>query len=402
MRDGMENILVLMVLTYGISLGFGFLLQKYLRIPWEFAALFFGIFLSALGLFNLAIEDEAFEVLATLGMLFLLFIIGFDMDLKKIKSLSKYIFTGALFITSVGGLFGGLLLYFVFPSEVNNSFLIALVTALSFATVGEAVLLPILAQFKVVDTIFGQLTLGIGTLDDIIEVLMLAVIAALPTFMPQAQVQSLPDPFMVVFALSIMFLLALGATKLGNKLKNVLRKNSEESYVPLLLVFVLFFSFAALGGYIFEGLAAVGAILSGIVTRELLPKELVKEDEKFIDFLGYVFLSPLFFLSVGAKVSLNSLFVYPLLLILVIIVANGAKLLASFLLFPKLLGHKYSLLMGLGLCVRFSTSLIVQVILLKSGLITSALYSVLVASAILTTLAVIGLYSWSLSKVKPP
>jgi len=128
----------------------------------------------------------------------------------------------------------------------------------------------------------------------------------------------------------------------------------------------------------------------------------VKEDEKFIDFLGYVFLSPLFFLSVGAKVSLTSLFVYPSLLVLVIIVANASKIFASSLLFPKLLGHKYSLLMGLGLCVRFSTSLIVQVILLNSGLITPTLYSVLVASAILTTLGILGIYSWSLSKITPP
>jgi Kef-type K+ transport system membrane component KefB len=398
----MENILVLMVLTYGVSLGFGFLLQRYLKIPWEFAALFFGIILSAFGFFRIPLESEAFNLLATLGMLFLLFIIGFDMDLKKLKELSKYIFLGALLITSMGGLFGSLLLYFVFPAEVSNSFFVALITGFSFATVGEAVLMPILAQFRAVDTTFGQLTLGIGTLDDIIEVLMLAAIAALPTFMPQAQVQSLPDPLLVVLALSAMFLLALTAAKLGNKLKDILRKNSEESYVPLLLVFVLFFSFAALGGYIFEGLAAVGAILGGIVTRELLPKEILKEDEKFIDFLGYVFLSPLFFLSVGAKVSLASLFVYPLLIILVIIIANGSKLLATLLLFPKLLGHKYSLLMGLGLCVRFSTSLIIQIILLNSGLISLTLYSVLVASAILTTLSILGIYSWSLSRGPPP
>jgi CPA2 family monovalent cation:H+ antiporter-2 len=398
----MENILIMMVLTYGVSLGLGSLLQKYLRIPWEFASLFLGIFLSETGFLKPLIEDEALDTLATLGMLFLLYIVGFEMNLKKIRRLSWYIVMGALLIVCIEGFFGSLLLYFAFPSEVSYSFLIALVTALSFATVGEAVLMPILAQFKAADTTFGQLSLGVGTLDDIIEVMMLAAIAYLPTFMPAAQVRSLPDPSLILLTLGIMFLSAFLAARFGDRLKRALKKNSEESYVPFLLVFVLFFSFSALGGFIFEGLAAVGAILGGIVTKELLPKEILREDEKFIDFLGYVFLSPLFFLSVGSRVSLSSLSIFPMLMILLIVIANGSKLLVSSLLFPRLLGYKYSLLMGLGLCVRFSTSLIVQVILLKSGLITLTLYSVLVASAIFVTPVIIGLYSWGLSQKTPP
>ena len=398
----MENIFILMVLTYGVSLGIGSLLQKYLRIPWEFAALFLGIFLSEIGFLKPLIEDEAFNTLATLGMLFLLYIVGFEMNMKKIKRLSQYIIVGALLIISLEGLFGSLLLYFAFPSEVNNSFLVALVTALSFATVGEAILMPILAQFKAADTTFGQLSLGVGTLDDIIEVMMLAAIAYLPTFIQTTQVRSIPNPSLVLLVLGIMFLSAFLAGKFGGRLKRALQKNSEESYLPFLIAFVLFFSFSALGGSIFEGLAAVGAILGGIVTRELLPKEMVREDEKFIDFLGYVFLSPIFFLSVGARVSLSSLSISPMLLVSMILIANGSKILVSSLLFPRLLGYKYSLLMGLGLCVRFSTSLIVQVILLRSGLITLTLYSVLVASAIFVTPVIIGLLSWGLSKRTPP
>jgi len=76
--------------------------------------------------------------------------------------------------------------------------------------------------------------------------------------------------------------------------------------------------------------------------------------------------------------------------------------LSSFLLFHKLLGNKYSLLMGLGLSVRFSTSLIVQFILLGSGLISLALYSALIATAIFMKPVIIIIYSWVLSKGKPP
>jgi Ca2+-transporting ATPase len=399
----MENILLLIVITYGVSLGFGFLLQKYLRIPWMFAALFFGVIVSGFSFFASSVKSEPFQLLATLGMLVILFMIGFNLDLKEMKALKKYIFVGTFFIISLEGFFGSLLLYFGFPAEVSNSFLIALVTALSFATVGEAVLLPILAQYKVVNTTFGQLTLGIGTFDDVIEVLMLVAVAVLPTFLPiTAQTQSFPNPLLLLFALSGMFLLALALIKLGSRLKNILRKNSDEPYVHSLLILLVFFSFAALGGFVFEGLATVGAILGGIVARELLPKEMLNENEKAINFLGYVFLSPLFFLSIGAEVSLTSLLLSPLLIALIWIVAKGSKLLGSFLLFHKLIGNKYSLLMGLGLSVRFSTSLIVQYILFSSGFISLTLFSALIATAILMKPVIIGIYSWGLSSGKPP
>ncbi len=88
--------------------------------------------------------------------------------------------------------------------------------------------------------------------------------------------------------------------------------------------------------------------------------------------------------------------------ILILAIANSSKYLTSFLLFRKMLGTKYSLLLGVGLGVRFSTSLIVQFILLSSGLISLTLYSALIASAIILKPVVIGIYSWGLSKGNPP
>jgi len=398
----MENILILIAITYSVSLGFGFLLQKYLKIPWMFAALFFGILLSDFGFFGPSIESEPFQLLATLGMLAMLFMIGFNLDLKKIKKLGKQIVMGAILIISLEGFLGSLLFYFGFPVDVSNSYLVALITALSFATVGEAILLPILSEFNVLNTTFGQLTLGIGTFDDIIEVLMLAIIAALPAFLPKAQVQSVPDPVLILSVLGGLLILTLVMIKLGSKIKNILRKNSKTPYVHLLLFLLVFFSFAALGGLVFEDLAAVGALLGGIVTRQLLPEEMLYEEEKAINFLGYVFLSPLFFLSIGASVSLTSLLISPLVIVLILVVAKVSKLSASFLLFRKMLGTKYSLLLGVGLGVRFSTSLIVQFILFNSGIISLTLYSALIATAIILKPIIIGIYSWGLSSGNPP
>ncbi len=394
--------MLLIVITYSVSLGFGYLLQKYLKMPWMFASLFFGLVLSALGLFKPTIESDLFKMLETVGMYLLLFIIGFSLDFKRMARLKNYVILGTITIIACEGLFGSLLLYFVFPAEVSHSYLVAVVTALSFATVGEAVLLPILNEFGVIKTTFGQLTLGIGTLDDVVEVLMLAVVAILPGFLPATQTQNFPNPMMTLLDLGCLLLLTFALIKLGSKIKRILERNHPAPYVTSLLTLIIFFSFVALGGFVFESLATVGAIFGGIVLRGLLPKERLYQNERAVEFLGYIFLSPLFFLSIGASVSIASLLVYPSMIALIWVVSKGSKLSSSLLLFRKLLRNKYSLLLGLGLSVRFSTSLIVQFILLNSGLISIALYSSLIATAIFMKPVIIGIYSWGLSKGKPP
>jgi Ca2+-transporting ATPase len=398
----LEDVLVLVVITYAASLGFGYLLQRYLRMPWMFSSLFLGLILSALGFSRATIESDPFQLLQTLGMYLLLFIIGYSIDFKKMAKLKNQVALGTAIIISFEGFFGSLLLYFAFPAAVSNSYLIALITALAFATVGEAVLLPILNEFKIIKTNFGQLTLGIGTLDDIVEVLMLASVALLPGLVPVSLGQSFPDPSTVLLDLGLLLIVTLVIAKFGDKVKNVLERNHLPSFVYSLVTLLVFFSFVALGNFVAESLASVGAIFGGIVLRQLLPKERLHENEQAIEFVGYTFLSPFFFLGVGASVSVASLIVSPMMVGLIILVANGSKYLSSVMLFRKLLGFKYSSLMGIGLGIRFSTGLVVQFILLKSGLITLDLYSALIAASIFVTPAIIIAYSWALSHGKPP
>jgi Kef-type K+ transport system membrane component KefB len=398
----LEDVLLLIIVTYSISLSFGYILQKYLRMPWMFSSLFLGLILSALGLFGSTIESDLFKLLETLGMYLLLFIIGYSIEFKKMAKLRNQVILGTVVIISCEGFFGSLLLYLVFPAGINNSYLVALITAFSFATVGEAVLLPILNEFKIIKTTFGQLTLGIGTLDDIVEVLMLTTVSVLPAFLPIVLTQNFPDPLMVLTDLALLLLLTLIMIKVGGRISEALEENHLPSFMYSLLTLLVFFSFIALGNLVTESVASVGAIFGGMVLRELLPKEKLIQNEQAIEFLGYIFLSPFFFLSVGASVSLTSIIVSPLLVSLILLVANGSKYLASVTLFRRLLGFKYASLLGIGLGIRFSTSLVVQFILLKSGLITLDLYSSLIAAAIIATPVIIIAYSWALSRGKPP
>ncbi|MEJ2126465.1 MAG: cation:proton antiporter [Candidatus Bathyarchaeota archaeon] len=390
----------MITVTFAFSLIVGYLLEKYLKMPWMFSALFLGIIFSIFGLFNTTLEHEAFTTLSTMGMLFLLYMIGFNLEIKQIKQYGRHILKGAIIIVGLEALIVGLILFFIFPSQIDNSPLVAIVVALSFATVGEAVLLPILAKYNLIKTKLGQIILGIGTLDDIFEVLTLILIPFLPIFLPTLSIQNFPEPVFVILDLIGIIILTGILIKIAPRIKLILNNQASFQFSRPLLILLLFFSFVVIGSFVFESLAAISAIFGGIVTRSLLPTEDFQNDEKIVNFLGYIFLSPIFFLSVGASLSFSTIFVYPLILVVVLFTTFSAKIFGSYMLFRKSLGKQDSLLLGLGLNVRFSTGFIVQYVLLTSGLITLNLYSALIASAVVMTPTILIALPWALRRKK--
>lgn len=233
---------------------------------------FFGLGLSATHLFKSAIESEVFLTLENIGMFFLLFLIGFNLEFKKIGRMKKHVLASALSIVAFEGLFVSLVLHFLFPTTVSYSYLIAIITGLSFATVGEAVLLPILAEFKIIKTTFGQLTLSIGTIDDIIEVLMLTLVTILSSLVPALQTDSLPYPTDILSGLMYILALTLALLKVGGRIRHLLEKNNPPPFVFFVLTLLVCFLFIALGDHFGESLAAVSAIFGGMVLRGCFQK----------------------------------------------------------------------------------------------------------------------------------
>jgi Ca2+-transporting ATPase len=399
----MEEILLLTAVIYVIALIFGYLAQRYLKMPWMFSLVIFGLIFSAFGFFTQVTKSENFQLLANLGMLILLFMIGLDLDLKEIKSLGPYIAGGDLFLCFFEGTMLALLFYFCFPADVGNSFPIALITGVTFGTIGEVVLFAILAEFGLVNTKFGQLTLGMGVFDDIVEITMLAIIATLPAFsstIKVTKVQSIPDIKLIITGLIVLLLTTYAIVKVGGKIKKALESIRSPPYVPPFLILLTFFSFAAIGAIIYENLAPIAAIMGGIVAQQIFPDKMLKESRKSIDFFGNFFLSPFFFLSLGTKMSLAALIAFPLLIIVIVLVSFTSRVSASTMLFRKLFGAKYAFILGVGLCAKFSTSIIAENLLFTSGLISTTLFSAIIMAYIIMKPIIVGVYSWALSTAK--
>jgi Kef-type K+ transport system membrane component KefB len=90
----------------------------------------------------------------------------------------------------------------------------------------------------------------------------------------------------------------------------------------------------------------------------------------------------MFFIWVGLSMDISYLTAFPLLVIAIVALSNSVKIVGSYIVGRKELGRKQSILMGIALSVRFSTSIVITKILLDSGLIGTDLFSVIIASSI--------------------
>jgi Kef-type K+ transport system membrane component KefB len=395
------EIFLIAAITCLVVITIGSFINKYLRLPWMFTVVMLGMTFSAVGWFSETLQSDNFQFLARLGMLFFLFTIGIDLDFSQIRKLGKHIIVGDILLTMVEGLLLGLFFYFVFPDFVNHSFGIAFLSGVAFGTVGEVILLALLKEFGLEKTKFGQLALGIGVFDDIFEILALAVIVSLPAINSQTQVRPIiPESLSIGLTLLAILLITGILSAVGKVTRGFLEKVKVNAFTIPFLIFLIAFSyiyFCSLGN---ENLGVIAAIFGGIAVQQVIPEKLLDQYKKQIFFFANMFLGPFFFLSLGGKMSLSALISYPLLVITIMAISISTRVILSFLLFKGILGKRQSLVMGVGLTAKFSTSVISENLLFTSGLIAAPLYSAMMAAFIGLKPIIVGAFSSLLAKHK--
>jgi len=395
------NILLLGIIIYLVIIFIGYWVNKYLRMPWMFTVVILGLTLSAVGLFQDVMHSENFLFLSKMGMLFFLFTIGVDLEMEKIRQMGKYIILGDILLTLTEGFILALLFYFVFPQFVNHSFPVALLAGIAFGTVGEVILLAILKEFGLEKTKFGQLALGIGVFDDIFEIAVLAIIVALPQLINNGvTASSMRSSIEILGILILIFIATFLFSIVGKLLKNSFEKIPNNSFIIPFAIFLIIFSFMYFSSIHNENMVVIAAIFSGISVKQLFPGKFIEQYKKQIFFIGNIFLGPFFFLSLGSKISFDSLLSYPFFILTIILISLAVRISISYLLFNKLLGKKQSAVLGVGLCAKFSTSVVSENILFTSGLIAAPLYSAIMAAFILMKPIIIAIFSRNLFSIK--
>jgi Ca2+-transporting ATPase len=362
-----EFLLNLAVLFFAAYLLSG-VLAKF-RIPGILGALFIGM-----------MAHYPFSLLAELGVMFLLFYIGLQIDLQEMRRSSKDIIWVTLFNTTVPFLLGMLVMLWM-----GYGWLLAFVIGLTRMPTAEAVIVPILDDFKLIRTRVGELIIGAGVLDDVIEIFLIGFISV---WIGQKAGNSGNDLLGLVVGVTGFITLAwVGRRWLVQWIGQLLPRRPRNL---MFLCVIVLFTMGGLSEVASMGMV-VGAITAGLLIRPEIDRmgDVGLKVMDAVQSMSYGFLGLVFFFWVGLSVDLSHLLHNPKLAIMLYLAGTIGKLLGVFMMVPMgKLTVREAWTVGIGLDARMTTEIIVAKLLLNAGLINAELFTALVSAASFTAITV--------------
>jgi Kef-type K+ transport system membrane component KefB len=322
-------------------------------------------------------QSEIVSVLAELGVIILLFEIGLESDVKELQKVGWQATIVACVGVTVpfGAGTAGLMWFFHVPA-IPAIFAGAALTATSIGITSKV--LSELGQLKSAE---GQIIVGAAVIDDIIGIIVLAVVASL------AKTGEI-DIWNVVYLIVSATVFLIGAILLGNFFNKAFVKATEilKTRGNLIVPAMIFAFFMAFIGNAIHLEAILGSFAAGLVLDET--DERNELDEQIMPVADI--LVPIFFVTVGAKADISVLNpINP---------ENRAGLIiASFLIVVAILGKVVTgwsvfgqpginrLAIGIGMIPRGEVGLVFAAIGTASGVLDKPLQVAIIVMVILTT-----------------
>lgn len=321
----MPSILEL-TLTLLASAVAGVLAFRVLKLPPILGYLAVGILIGPKAL-GLAADDSTVKDFAEFGVVFLMFSIGLEFSLTKLRSMRKIVFgfgASQVFLTMILAIPLGYFLRFVLPISLPWHVLLALGGALAMSS--TAIVIKLLAERMELESPHGKNTVGVLLFQDLVVILLLILIPSLGRNPGDIALALGLASVKILIALILIFY--IGQKIFSYWFRLVASLQSQELFMLNLL-------FVALGmAAITESLGlsmALGAFIAGMLIAETPYRYQVEEGiQSFRDImLG------LFFITVGMLVDMGvvyrnaplvlALLIGPLLLKFVIITGLARK-----------------------------------------------------------------------------
>lgn len=144
-----------------------------LRQPLLLGYLIAGFVIGPVGT-RLVHERQSIESISGIGLILLLFLIGLEIDLKKIKSAGRLIL-----VTSLAQIFGswmlGVLFFWALGFPLGDGKLDALYLGVATALSSTVIIVKLLYEKRELDTLQGRITLGVLVLQDLVAIMFLAI-----------------------------------------------------------------------------------------------------------------------------------------------------------------------------------------------------------------------------------
>ena len=271
--------------------------------------------------------EEAFGFLANLGVLFLLFYIGLQMNVGEMRRASRDVVWLTVLNTALPFIFGVVIgLAFGYGATV------AFVLGLTRMPTAEAVVVPIVDEFGLIRTRVGQFIVGTGVLDDVIEVFLVAFVSVWIGAKVGGETGT-GEVTAVATGIVVFAAVTYASYRWVFPWLDRLLPHGPRN-LTLLTVLGLF-AFGGVSTLAHLGLV-VGAIVAGVALRPVFIRDGDEGalTEKEVDSLSYGFLGPIFFLWIGLNVDLGGLVRVPILAILLFLAAFVGKIVGVFGMVP--------------------------------------------------------------------
>lgn len=357
------------------------LFTRKIHMPAVVGALVAGVILgpSCLNLITLTGDTGVFlEQMAELGVILLMFNAGLETDLSELKKNGVASFVTAL-IGVIVPLIGGFLGYaFFFHTDFSDydEVLKAVFVGVVLTATSVSITVETLREMGKLKGKVGTTILGAAVIDDIIGIIVLTIVTSLK--------DTSVSPITVVLKIVLYFVFIAVLIFVLTKLKVFVEEQDEKRRTAIICValcFILsyiseeYFGIADITGAYFAGLMLCTMKVGPCVARRC-------------EIPSYLIFSPVFFASVGLKVTLGgmdaSIWIFAIILLVIAILSKvvgcglGAKICGC--------TGKEAFQVGIGMISRGEVALIVAQKGYASGMLDDVLFAPIVLVVIVTTL----------------
>lgn len=333
--------------------------------------------------------SQGVKHLAELGVIFLMFLAGLEIDLREMAKTGRAAaLAGTLGVIAPISL--GLGAGWLFGYPIREAVFIGIVLSATSVSISAQTLM----ELGVIRRREGLTLLGAAVIDDVLVILVLSVFLALG-----GGAGSLGEVLRVFLRMAVYLIAgaALGFFIIPRLTERIARVPIKEGVMSFVIVAALLYAWAA---EMVGGIAAItGAFLVGLAFAR---SSFRQEIEHNFSALTYGFFVPLFFVSIGLEANVRAVtgsgLIFGGVLILIAIVSKviGSGLGARW----GGLTRDESFRLGLGMISRGEVGLIVASVGLNEGLIDQMIFAQIVLVVLVTTVVTPLLLRWAYARAE--
>lgn len=312
----LQNPVLIFAMILLIILFAPILLNK-LKIPYLIGLIIAGVLIGPNAL-NLMERDSSIVLFGTVGLLYIMFLAGLEINLSDFKKNSAKSLVFGMYTFLIPMILGTVAGYYILMFSLPTSILLA-----SMFASHTLITYPLISKLGVTKNRAVNITVGGTMITDTLALLVLAVIVGMSVGEVNQEFWIRLGVSIVVFALIIMILFPI--------VGRWFFKHYDDGISQYIFVLAMVF----LGAFLAEAAgieAIIGAFLSGLALNRLIPHTSPLMNR--VEFVGNALFIPFFLIGVGMLIDYRVFFTdldTIMVAMVMIIIATGAKYFAAWL-----------------------------------------------------------------------